>query len=376
MQHYEVTTQTNKTCKHCGIGLGTCSTTRNAYITSYFLDNPKKINGVDYYRVACCACFFDKYKQLPSPPNRLTRNELEFFLEVSKDVIDERIKGNAITLENFIKKYGEKEGTRKFNDYREKQRVTNTLEYKQEKYGWTQQQFDDYNNSRAVTLANMISRYGDVAGRKKFAAYCERQSYAGCSREYFIEKYCDVDLGSAEFDRVNKSKALTLNTFIKKYGDVVGTEKYMSLVTKRAQMSVSTSSRISNELFDMLYSAVYNGETTNIMYSSLNSEHAVIDKENGTLYFLDFYDSSTNRVIEFYGSYWHMSPTIYGPDVYNDLVGKYAKEIWEYDAIRHESLKKQGYDILYVWEHEFLVDKLYTVDMCKKFLLEGIIPSE
>lgn len=58
----------------------------------------------------------------------------------------------AVSLKTLTGKYGKEEGTKRFNDYCEKQRYTNSFEYKQQKQGWTKRQYDEYNKSRAVTL--------------------------------------------------------------------------------------------------------------------------------------------------------------------------------------------------------------------------------
>ena len=43
----------------------------------------------------------------------------------------------AITLENMIRKYGDVDGEIKWEQYKDKQSYTNSYEYKKEKYGWT-----------------------------------------------------------------------------------------------------------------------------------------------------------------------------------------------------------------------------------------------
>ena len=71
-----------------------------------------------------------------------------FDIETSKLKSKEFRSNSAVTLKNCIRKYGEIDGEKKFNDYREKQALTNTFEYKRDKYGWTREQFDEYNKSR------------------------------------------------------------------------------------------------------------------------------------------------------------------------------------------------------------------------------------
>ena len=73
-------------------------------------------------------------------------------------------KSCARTEEFFVSKYGIEEGKKRWDNYRKKQSETNTFEYKQKVYGWTKEQFDEYNKSRAVTLKNLIKKYGKEEG--------------------------------------------------------------------------------------------------------------------------------------------------------------------------------------------------------------------
>jgi len=68
-------------------------------------------------------------------------------------------KKRAITLENLIDKYGEDEGKIRWDSYRKKQAKSNTFEYKQKKYGWTEKQFDEYNKSRGA-IGDKNGNYG------------------------------------------------------------------------------------------------------------------------------------------------------------------------------------------------------------------------
>ena len=54
----------------------------------------------------------------------------------------------SITLENMVKKYGETEGAIRWVAYCRKQSESNTFEYKHDKYGWTLEQFEEFNKSR------------------------------------------------------------------------------------------------------------------------------------------------------------------------------------------------------------------------------------
>ena len=67
---------------------------------------------------------------------------------------------------------------------------------------------------------------------------------------------------------------------------------------------------------------------------------------------VDIYIPSENRIIEFFGDYWHCNPTIYSDDFYHDQVHKTANEIWEFDKQRISDFKEAGYSVDVVWESD------------------------
>ena len=75
---------------------------------------------------------------------------------------------NPVTLENMSRKYPRAEAEERYRIYIEKQRVKNTYEFKKQKYGWTEEQFNEYNKSRAVTLENCIKKHGEEKGTRIF----------------------------------------------------------------------------------------------------------------------------------------------------------------------------------------------------------------
>lgn len=74
----------------------------------------------------------------------------------------------AVTKEKLILKYGEEDGLKRWDHYVERQRITNTKEYKMRVHGMTSEEVDAYNKSRAVTLENCIKRHGKEKGTEIF----------------------------------------------------------------------------------------------------------------------------------------------------------------------------------------------------------------
>ena len=79
------------------------------------------------------------------------------------------IKKRGITLKNLISKYGEDLGNKYFNDYVTKQKITKSREYMINKFG--EEKTNEINKSKALTLNNYIKKYGDEGIKKIFRSY-------------------------------------------------------------------------------------------------------------------------------------------------------------------------------------------------------------
>ena len=64
-----------------------------------------------------------------------------------------------------------------------------------------------------------------------------------------------------------------------------------------------------------------------------------------------------NKAIEFQGDYWHMNPTIFEADDFNEIKNKTAFEIWKYDLNKFELSKAKHIDIFYIWESDWNLNK-------------------
>lgn len=299
----------------------------------------KEYNGHAYRRCVCNDCLKKKF---PEFKGKLTCQSA-FYVQYAFGVSDEdfqTVKRNVCvrTKENFIKSYGEEEGTRRWNQYCQKQAETNTLEYKKEKYGWTEEQFKEFNKSRAVTLENLITRYGESLGKQKWHEYCAKQKYT-CSLEYFI----------------------------KKYGQEKGTEKYndyMSILTNNYK-NIGPVSEISQALCMDIHNHFPNNE---IFYDDVNFEY------KAGHYHLDYYDKTINVVIEFNGDYWHVNPEKYKPTDINTIRNMTAEEIWKLDAIRKNYIQTQlpGCIFITIWESDYRYAPESTVKTTVNEILKHI----
>jgi len=77
-----------------------------------------------------------------------------------------------------------------------------------------------------------------------------------------------------------------------------------------------------------------------------------------------------NKVIEFNGDFWHANPSFYNADDVMQLGGSewIAKDVWEKDKKRLDAIRQQGYEILVVWERDYIKNKKTILESCANFL--------
>lgn len=80
--------------------------------------------------------------------------------------------------------------------------------------------------------------------------------------------------------------------------------------------------------------------------------------------------SKGNKVIEYYGDYWHSNPVKYSPEYFNKQTNMTACEKWSKDCDRINNIITNGYSVMIVWENDFKLNKTQTILNCIKFLEE------
>lgn len=263
----------------------------------------------------------------------------------------------GVTKEKCILRHGEIKGKKVWEDYCKKQSLTNSFEYKKEKYGWTKEQFNEYNSSRSQTKENMIFRYGEQDGLKKWNEYCETQKYAGSSKEYFIDKYGEQD-GLKKWKEVNSKKTHTLESYIKKYGEDEGFTKYEKYCKdKRVGFYSKSSMKLFKNIDETIEGKFYYG---------LN-EYGIMNN-NGTYFKYDFVSHELKKIIEFNGVCFH-------PKSIDDTEWKnpYDSSITVEQAYKKDQEKKtlavnKGFEVLYVWEDYYNKNEENVLNECINFL--------
>ena len=83
---------------------------------------------------------------------------------------------------------------------------------------------------------------------------------------------------------------------------------------------------------------------------------------------LDIYIPSLNKAIEFNGDYWHCNPNKYNKDYFHKQINLYAHQIWERDKSKEDLCKKEGIDLMIIWENDWNTKK----EVCKNTILRWL----
>ena len=263
-------------------------------------------------------------------------------------------KSAAVTLKNMINKYGVIEGKKKWDAYCEKQRFSNSFEYKRDKHGWTKEQFDEYNKSRAVTIENVIKRHGEEEGLKVWDRYIEAQRYTN-TLEYFIEKYGDE--GKNKWLNYNNLKGMASDpAYVSKKYNITFDEA----VTKIGNYAQAFSCVSESEKNFINYFEKNLGE--NIKYTFKTKQFCIWSHDIGSILFYDLCDSKIKKIIEFNGDFWHCNPKNYDANFVNPISNITAKDCWERDQLKIKAANVRGFTVLTVWESDFISNSTKTIE--------------
>jgi G:T-mismatch repair DNA endonuclease (very short patch repair protein) len=81
----------------------------------------------------------------------------------------------------------------------------------------------------------------------------------------------------------------------------------------------------------------------------------------------DMYLPKYNLIIEYNGDYWHCNPKKYSEDYFNQVKGKTAKELWEYDKNKVDLIIGNGYNLEIIWESDLKDDPDLINKILKKY---------
>lgn len=294
-----------------------------------------------------------------------------------KNIINSR---KGLSLENFIKKYGETLGTEKYNQLLEIRKNTGTIDYYIKKYGEEEGKKLFY--EKRICNTHWRKEYWIKRGYSEIEAeniltklFEDRPSF---SKKYCIEKYgykkgimiwkerqkiwqkTLQNKSKDEIERINRSKGINLENYVKKYGIEEGTKKYNNWRENYIPNN-SFSSKEASKFFIKLYRKLRKlgiiENKSEVHFAVRGSQEKFIySKNNKKLFFYDFCIPKLKIIIEYHGIAWHPKK--------DDLLwtpifdGKTRDEIYEYDKLKESVAIDSGFDYHVVWSDEQLDQKM------------------
>ncbi len=165
-----------------------------------------------------------------------------------------------------------------------------------------------------------------------------------------------------------RQSTFTLEKCIQKYGEDVGTQIFNE---RQDKWKKSLQENFEREGDGRSYSSQFANSIIKELCAYLKiemqkKEKWIQDKETKKAYSYDF--THNKKIIEFNGDYWHCNPDLYEANYFNKNKGLTANEIWNYDLEKLKTAKKYSYQVLVIWESEWLNYPNETIKKCIDFL--------
>lgn len=185
--------------------------------------------------------------------------------------------------------------------------------------------------NRIIKICENCCEEYEVHNYRKNSKFCSKSCFTAYGRRTIICPTCGIEFTTQANDK----------------------QKYCSY--KCFRMVISNSSKAENEIKNFL------------------KENNFIHNKNRI-----FYDDNMfipdicigNKIIEYYGEYWHCSPRLFEAKDFNTSINLTAKEKWERDEKRIHIFKKLGYNVLIIWENDYNLYKEEILLKCLNFLKE------
>ena len=306
-----------------------------------------------------------KKKYILNNRKEVVQNMIKYNVDgnwVDRLIDGEKFKNDGFSLEALTVKYGESVAKTLFGERLEK------VKCKRENY--TENEWSQLCDKKKSNLGldGYVKKYGEVDGRLKWNTYStkwrlgiEKRKLSGMWKNgQSLSEYQDrygikdgYDLWKRKSEKRNHT--LSLRGFIERFGDFEGKFKYYTHIDKMIKNCRSTSacSKISQEMFHLIYMELNEEQKLDCKYSTLNEEQSFFVNEScgikSKIIYVDF--KCKNVIIEFDGEYWHSFPSV----IHND-------------NCRNTYLTLNGYKILRITESDFKKDKKTTVMRCKDFI--------
>lgn len=210
--------------------------------------------------------------------------------------------------------------------------------------------------------------------------YMKRKTWT--SKDYWVKR--GYTLEEAESTVSEKQSTFSLRKCIEKYGEEKGIEVWKSRQEKWIKTLDSKSDEEKMEILrkKTFANKAYSNISQELFFSIIENE--MVDKKKCFFYLLneekilehgkDIFKPDfiyNNKIIEFFGNYWHANPKFYSnfeKKIRRGTKNYSVESIWKIDEYRLNFFKKNGYEVLVIWEEDYRKDKKTTIKKCIEFL--------
>lgn len=288
------------------------------------------------------------------------------------------------TLASYIKKFGEQEGTKRYYQ-KNKNLSVGFLTLKNK--GLTDDEIrkikDNHSKKSAQSLENFCERYGQTEGTLRYNTYVTKNRRSCRSikdyiklgytekeakervrevqvrdKTFFIKKY-GLSEGIAKYKEVNKKKARSTSKayYVQKHGQEKGLDIYNDIIKRRTKrlFSPGKDSLMQLDFASELYKRLEPEYQPHFKGAPVNKNKIIGFKSNkyGIKYCIPDIIIG-NLVIEFDGKYWHS-----------------LSHILEKDRQKNELLNEKGYTTVRIQENEYKNNKDAVLTSTLQFIYEN-----
>lgn len=299
-----------------------------------------------------------------------------------------------MSLQDYIDKYGEESGTKRYNGV-QKLLVSRKKTYDSQPYArftkewfvWKYPEdgldrFNEHVNKSRQSEENMIKRWGEELGKKKWQETIAKKNTVALTREKFGDEVV-ADRYKRQQETIGKQspeqkedikrrrnagleKHLSENVrgktrlefFTSRYGEVDGTQRYHATM-KKAFHGPNRMSAPAKQIYSALCEKLPQ-DIIDELFCDVPGKQEFWLSESHNIYGYDFTHRETKSILEFNGSFWH-------PEEPNDSLHPVTKktltEMYNSDKRKTELAEENGFAVFVVsdkmtsGEQELIVDQ-------------------
>ncbi len=193
--------------------------------------------------------------------------------------------------------------------------------------------------------------------------------------EYWIKK--GFNSAEAQIKVSERQRTFSRKKCIEKNGSVMGLEQFNSRQQKWQQtlINLPLEKRIdilrkktkpsSRYKLDEKFSAELEALLGRTLNYGDKQEALIVDDH---IFLADCFDTTTRKVIEIFGDYYHFNPKKYSGDFFDKRLKMTAEDKWAEDERRINLINSKYNGVLIIWEDEIRENKAECLMRCLKFL--------